>query len=256
MSRRPRVFHEGPLVAGSSIDLSTEEGRHLTRVLRLRPGDEVEVFDGLGGVARGEVLECEGETRVRLIRHAQAPCVPEFRLTLALCGLRPERFEWAVQKATELGVAAFRPVSSRRTERGGVRASRLERIVLEACKQCGRNRLPDLLEPETLPLARPRGAEGWVLDGGAPASLVDRLEEGSSAPEALILAIGPEGGFETEETARFVRDGWTAVRLGPRTLRAETAALAAATLVLGRWGDLGSEEGPPGRWFSGPARPS
>jgi 16S rRNA (uracil1498-N3)-methyltransferase len=149
--------------------------------------------------------------------------------------------EWAIQKATEVGVAAIHPLSGERAETPPPTPARLERwrrIALAACKQCGRRTVPRIEPFEALPAPGP-GVVALLLDTGpSPRPITERIE--ASGGGAVWLAVGPEGGFSAGETARSVENGWLASGLGPRTLRAETAGVVAAAIVLNLRGDLGS----------------
>jgi len=149
----------------------------------------------------------------------------------------------AMRRSVELGVAAIQPVLTTRSarvpdgERGAKRLAHWRQIVVAACEQCGRNRIPDVREVIALDhwlAARNNAAAGLLLSPTADASIVDVPEP----QDALELLIGPEGGFAPDEIARAQRAGMTSVRLGPRVLRTETAALAALAAINARWGDF------------------
>jgi len=246
LSRLWRVHHaELPSDAGSSIDLDSKEAHHVQRVLRLRVGEPVAVFDGKGTEWRAIVSDSVAG-RVTLTLDApletdvEAPL--ELELFQGLC--KTDRMDWIVQKATELGVAAIRPFVSRRSEAhrpNEQRLGRWRRIALEACKQCGRRKAPVVEPSDGLPGLPEGGTVGFLLDPeGAP------LAEGCALLTGLPriwIAIGPEGGFEEEELRGWGAAGWIRAGLGPRTLRVETAGVVAAAIVLHRLGDLGREAG-------------
>jgi len=164
----------------------------------------------------------------------------ELRLFQGLC--RAERMDWLVQKATEIGVSAIHPVRTARSERPrapGKRLERWRRIAVEAAKQCGRRRLPEIAPRDDLPTPAQGESRPLLLDPGSGSrALGTLLSELSPAP--VWLAVGPEGGFTDDETARWSAAGWLRAGIGPRTLRAETAGLVAAALILHAWGDLGA----------------
>jgi 16S rRNA (uracil1498-N3)-methyltransferase len=212
-------------------------------VLRLRAGDELAVFDGRGG-EWGATVEEVARDRVTVVAGAPREGDPEprLRVTLFQARVRPERLEWVFQKGTEIGVAAFRIVDAERSEAAAPSAGRLDRyrrVVLEACKQSGRRRVPELAEGA---IAAPAaGTLALLLDGGPGTPPVGHALRGASPPEVWI-AVGPEGGFTPEEVVAAGDAGWTRASLGPRTLRTETAGAVAAALVLHRWDDLGPAE--------------
>jgi 16S rRNA (uracil1498-N3)-methyltransferase len=242
MERHWRVHHPDlPAGEGTTIELAPAESHHVHRVLRLRPGDAVAVFDGRGRECSG-VIEGGGPggVTVRLTaevdRAVEAPV--DIELFQGLC--RSDRMEWVVQKATELGVSALRPVSAGQADARPPTAGRLERwrrIAIEACKQSGRRRVPAIEPVEALPCPGP-GTTAILLDGREEA---DPLGEflGGSAPSGVWIAVGPESGFTAAEIERSREKGWQTANLGPRTLRTETAGLVAVTIVLHRWGDVG-----------------
>jgi len=240
MSRVRRVFHDGPLASGRTIELAEDEARHLRQVLRLHVGDAVAVFDGRGGEHDGEVEELgRGAVTVRLGAARTDPVEPPLRIALyqALC--RPDRMEWVIQKGTEIGVSVFRPLRCERAEERRITPARLERwrrIAREACKQSGRRVVPEVDEPRDEAPPPRGGATAIVLDPSAMSPLGAALP--ASAGE-VWLAVGPEGGFTEPEIGALRETGWIAASLGPRVLRTETAGVCAAAVVLHRLGDFG-----------------
>jgi 16S rRNA (uracil1498-N3)-methyltransferase len=243
--------------AGASLFLSEEETRHLRDVLRLRAGDEAYVFDGAGAEFRCVVADAGGrgrEGRARLeVRGRVAAPRPESPLALTLCAalLKGEKFDLVVQKATELGVARVVPVETKRAEvrsrsdarEATRRVERWRRLALEAAKQSGRARLPEIYEPRSLAslLADAHAEE----EGHARLLFAER--DGRSLAEAcgarstlasVTALVGPEGGWEDDEIEAARRQGWSIVTLGGRTLRAETACIAVLILLQHLFGDL------------------
>lgn len=219
--------------------LSAEESRHLLQVLRLRPGERVAVFDGRGREWLGTLLAPENDAaRVRLDEEVATPIEPRLQVTLFQGVCRPAALDWAVQKATEIGVAAILPLASARSERlpEGARIARLARVALEAAKQCGRRVVPRIEPCAELP-APPAGVPALLLDP-EPGSEPLRAHLECEPPRAVWLACGPEAGLAPQEVAAWHRAGWRRAALGPRILRAETAGIVAAAIVLHRWGDL------------------
>jgi len=250
-----RRFYAAPeafLHAPGRVTLSEEESRHLRDVLRLRAGDEAQVFDGEGHEFACVVREVGGRGEgVRLeVRGAVEPPSPEspLWLTLAAALLKGEKFDLVVQKATELGAACVVPVETKRAdlrlrdERDAAkRVERWRRLALEAAKQSGRARVPAVEEPATFAAfveSAWREREARVLfaeGGGAP---LDSLTTTGESPSAVTALVGPEGGWEDGEIELARARGWRVVTLGGRTLRAETAAITACALLQNLFGDL------------------
>ena len=242
MERHWRVHHPVlPVEVDVTIDLSPDEAHHVRRVLRLRDGDGLRVFDGQGRERAG-VIEGGGPSGVRVLlqtevdRPVEAPV--EIVLFQSLC--RADRMEWVIQKATELGVGAIHPFSSERADARQPSVGRLERwdrIAIEACKQSGRRSVPQIEPREDLP-EPPPGRSAILLDAEDGAVPLGELLAGKRNP-VVWIAVGPESGFSASEVEDWRKGGWQSGHLGPRTLRTETAGLVAATIVLHRWGDLG-----------------
>ena len=245
--RRWRALAPDAASSHPRVRLDSEETHHLARVLRARPGERVDVFDGRGREWRGTY---EGEGLVQLHEEILEPVEAPVAITLLQAGSRPERFEWVLQKGTEVGVVAFRWIGTARVEPDAPSPARLERwrrILVEAAKQSGRRVVPALdVEPDWP--RPPGGGRGLVLHPGG-ASLGSVLGEPFGD---LEIAVGPEGGFDEEEIAALRALGWAVAGLGPRILRTETAGPLAAALVLHLRGDLG---GTAGQVDSGERRP-
>lgn len=230
-----RFYAPEPPVDGRLV-LGPEEARHLARVRRVVVGETVEVFDGQGSGFRAEVLAIERD-RVELgvgevVPDRVAPRV----LTLATAVPKGDRFDWLVEKATELGVARLVPLVTERStvDPRGTKLDRLRRSVVEACKQSGRNRLLTIDEPirwvaflDDDPGSRGEAARLVAHPGGEPIAAPPR-----SATGGLVLAVGPEGGFTDMEIAAARERGWRIAGLGATLLRIETAALAGAAILL------------------------
>jgi 16S rRNA (uracil1498-N3)-methyltransferase len=234
-----------------TVSLASEEARHLRDVLRLKPGDEAFVFDGEGREYRCRVAEQTRDGALLEIEEEVAAERPEspLRLTLGVALLKGEKFDLVVQKATELGVARIVPVAAKLSDvrikdvsDAARRVARWKRIALEALKQSGRARLPEVIGPTAFAaLVESSGPnEGCRLvfserDGRGLLETAGQWPEGCAMVTALI---GPEGGWADEELAHAKACGWSIVTLGGRRLRAETAAIAAATLLQHLFGDL------------------
>jgi len=234
-----------------TVSLSADEARHARGVLRLQPGDDVYVFDGAGKEFRCAVREFIPDGAVLDVLEEAEKARPEspLNLTLGIALLKGEKFDLVVQKATELGATCIVPVAASRADvriRNGDEAkrkvTRWQRIALEATKQCGRARLLEIQEPVGFKALIDRPAEEGDLrlmfaerDGS---SLAEVARNPLSGSVKLFALIGPEGGWADEDIALARGAGWRIVTLGGRTLRAETAAIAAVTLLQHCFGDL------------------
>ncbi|AHF05229.1 16S rRNA methyltransferase [Marichromatium purpuratum 984] len=241
--RIPRVHVDQPLTADADCALPSGPARHLAQVLRLGPGAEVVLFDGSGHDFPATIAHSGRDgVAVRLGAPGLAEPAPRLEIHLALGVSKGERMDFALQKAVELGVTRITPL---RTERSVVRldgarlARRLDHwrgVIVSACEQSGRRRLPRLDDLQALPDWLPAGwPGGLILDPRAERALTTL-----TPPETgVTLLIGPEGGLSEREINQARAQGFTGVRLGPRVLRTETAPLAAIALIQGLWGDLG-----------------
>lgn len=223
-----RVFVDS--LSNGLAEVRGERAHHLARVARLRPGERVEVSDQKRAWAAEAVEVSDKKVRFRLVEGLPSP-PPRSRVELFLAVVKLPRFEWAVEKATELGVDLIAPVAAERSEPGPIQAAakrrdRLQRIADEAAQQARRLRAPEVLAPISLAdaLARPADRRLWVDFGGAAI-------EGATADQTVALFVGPEGGWTEEETAQATAAGAEIVSLGPTVLRAETAAVVAAALA-------------------------
>jgi 16S rRNA (uracil1498-N3)-methyltransferase len=217
------------------------QAEHMARVLRAQPGMEADVVAG-GHVFHAEVAAvAPGEVRFNLIAEVEAD--PALPVTLVMAVYKFDRMEWALEKATELGVSAIAPVIARRTEKhlaeaAEKRAERWRRIVHEAAQQSRRSDVPLIHEPTAL-TARVRAASAAtrivLAEQERSTTLRSLIEEAQAAAQdempTLEIAIGPEGGWAPGEEALFDANGWRAASLGPRILRAETAAISALAVV-------------------------
>lgn len=218
-------------------------------VLRMRPGDEIVLLDNSGFAYRTELVTIDRDTvRGRVIEKWKLETEPQTRITLYQGLLKGQKFEWVLQKGTEIGIVAFVPMLTARcvvstvNEVSDARVERWERIVVEAAEQAGRAALPHLL-PTTLfaHACEQAGRGGLALIPWEDEHSRGLREALSNVPKSkeINLFIGPEGGFAEEEIAVAQERGVIPVSLGPRILRAETAGLAAASAILYELGDLG-----------------
>lgn len=245
----PRFYLPGVRDPGAAVSLRGEEFHHLRNVLRLGPGDEIALFDGEGRGFSGRILEV-GRSEARIRVGAEEPRSRESPLHLVLIAALPkgEKLELVIQKATELGVNIIRPVSSSRSEirrvpgRDERKLERWRKIAVGACKQSGRSRVPRVDLPVDLPsaLTHPGADLKVVLDAGAEG---EPPSFGKVGPvTSAILAVGPEGGWSGEERLAFQKAGFLPLRLGPRVLRSETAAIVSTALLQFLAGDLDSRK--------------
>jgi 16S rRNA (uracil1498-N3)-methyltransferase len=233
-----------PLAPGERTALPEAAAHHAARVLRLRGGDAVTLFNGQGG-EYAAVITAIGKHQVEVEVGAHAAIERESPLTVTLVQALSsgERMDLTIQKAVELGVTRIVPVESERSvvrlkgERADKRRAHWRQVVISACEQCGRNRVP-AVEP-LLPLAvwlagEESTALRWLLAPGAATA----LRAQAHPDRAIELLVGPEGGFTDAEVAAAQRAGYQPVRLGPRVLRTETAAPALLAALQALWGDF------------------
>jgi 16S rRNA (uracil1498-N3)-methyltransferase len=236
-------FHVPDAAPGARVALPEHSAHHAREVLRLRPGGSVRLFDGLGH-EYDAVLESvtRREVTAHIVHPAAARAESPLRLVLAVSALKGDRMELVIQKATELGVSEIWPIVTIRTDAAarpalqGSRQERWEKVASGAAEQCGRAVVP-LVRP-TLKLAE---LLGEFFDGRRLLFLETETQpvEAASRPAAVLALVGPAGGFEPREIEQARAAGFVTASLGPRVLRAETAALAAVMRLQMLWGDLG-----------------
>jgi 16S rRNA (uracil1498-N3)-methyltransferase len=242
--RLNRVFAAQPLSTGLEVALPEAAAYHVARVLRLRPGAPLVLFDGSGADFRAEIVAVEGDrVHARVVERSSGLRESPLAITLVQAVSRGERMDWTLQKATELGVRGIQPVLSARSvvrldeQQAAKKQRHWQAIVAGACEQCGRSVVPEVRPP--LDLSRflagaPRDGQRLVLSPTGPASLAGL--PGTAARVELL--IGPEGGLDDAELAAAERAGFAPVRLGPRVLRTETAGIVALAVLQALWGDL------------------
>ena len=231
----PRLFVQMPLSEGARIELDPGQANYLGNVMRLGLGAELLVFDGESGEWLAQIADT-AKKRMSLIvgrKTREAEIVPD--VWLAFAPVKRAQTDWLVEKATEIGAARLVPVITQRTNAERVKLERLQAIAIEAAEQCGRTRLPEISEPLPLKSLLGRDPQRRIYfadeNGGEPA-----VE--SFAPGPTLILIGPEGGF-TDEERELIRAALNsvAITLGPRILRAETAALASLAAYMAVAGD-------------------
>lgn len=238
-----RFYLDHPFSAGLEVPLGAEALQHLGRVLRARVGDEIIVFNGRGGEWRARVTALDRQAgKVELIEFVDISRAPRLHWQLAQGISRGERMDYTLQKAVELGVAEVHPLITARSvvrldeSRAGKRATHWQGVLTSACEQSGLNRLPLLHAARPIDTFFSGEKDGLKLTLDPTASLsVDDLD---LLDGKVTLLVGPEGGLDDQELAEAQKAGFTGIRLGPRVLRTETAALVAAALLLGKSGDL------------------
>jgi 16S rRNA (uracil1498-N3)-methyltransferase len=241
-----RIHVSGPIEVGGVCTLDTPQSHHVQSVLRLKTGDALVLFDGVGGEYVATILRL-GKRGVTVTVDERRVVSRESPLavTLAQAVSGGERMDYTIQKAVELGVASIQPLTARRSvvrltaERAERRASHWRAVVAAACEQCGRNLLPPVAAVAPLErwLARlPAAGDGLqrlLLTPGAEA----RLRDLERPRDGVILLAGPEGGLTQDEEAAARRGGFVPISLGPRVLRTETAPVAALAALQALWGD-------------------
>jgi 16S rRNA (uracil1498-N3)-methyltransferase len=232
----PRLFVRQPLTDDMHVELEAGQANYLGNVLRLAEGAELLVFDGSSGEWLARIVEAaKKRMTLRVERKTREPeTVPD--VWLAFAPVKRAQTDWLVEKATELGAGRLIPVMTQRTVAERVKLERLETIAIEAAEQCGRTRLPDIAEPVGLKQLLERQSEDrrlYFADESGGAAVADAFVPGP----ALILT-GPEGGFTDQERAAVLAaPNSVAISLGPRILRAETAALASLSAYMALAGD-------------------
>ena len=243
--RLTRSHVDLPLAVGQTVSLPEDVANHLVRVMRLREGDGCVLFNGDGHDYSATLVESgKREARVQVV--AAQPLDNESRLPITLLqGIaRGEKMDLILQKATELGVQAIVPVNAERTEvkldaaRAEKRLAHWRSVVVSACGQSGRARVPSVAPPlgvQEAARAMPGAALKLTLDPQGE----HRLSTLESAPGGVVIAIGPEGGWSPRDRQALAAAGFQGLQLGPRILRTETAGLAAIAALQARLGDLG-----------------
>jgi 16S rRNA (uracil1498-N3)-methyltransferase len=244
----PRFHCPFPLAPGAQVELPEAAACHALKVLRMKAGESVILFDGRGGEWRAELLNSKvssGETaRVALREFSDRDVESPLPITLVQALPSGDKMDWVVEKSVELGVAAIQPVAAKRsvvrlsTERMARRVAHWNAIASAACEQCGRNHVPVVAPvldlPQYLAVAEAQNARRLML---APGSAVS-LQALDKPAEPVIVMVGPEGGWEEGEMQAAQATGFQFLQLGPRVLRTETAGLAALAAMQAAWGDF------------------
>lgn len=244
----PRLHVTRPIADASAIELPPDKVHHLCNVLRLQAGDPLIVFDGAGGEFQACIACIDKHSAwVAIERHIDCQRESVLQLTLAQGIARGDRMDFAIGKAVELGACKIQPLFTQHSQiklsgaRLQKKAAHWQRIAISAAEQSGRERLPSLGNPVTLHEfldTKPQGT-CLVLSPDAHTGLAD-----VTPASAATLLVGPESGLSEQEVAAAVHAGYTPVRMGPRILRTETAAIAGLAAVQALWGDLACPQ-----WF-------
>jgi len=242
--RTPRLYLPRALLEGETLQIGGQAAHHIRHVLRLRAGCGIRLFDGEGNEHHAQLGEI-GRTVVSAVVGERAAGIaePALRVTLVQGITRNDRMDIILQKAVELGVTSIQPLWMQRSQ-AHLKADRLEKriqhwlgVIISACEQCGRSTLPQLAAPDSYPdwVSRlPAGGCRLMLQPEGNASL--RIIQPPS--DEVCILVGPEGGLNPDEQSLAEDSGFLGIRLGPRTLRTETAALTALAAIQTLWGDF------------------
>lgn len=233
---RHRIHFDGALAAGSEVEVTGEEFHHAVRVARVREGEEVELFDGKGKLAAARIASIGGSSARVVVERELPGRESKLEITLAMAIINLDKFELVLQKATELGVRTVIPMVTDRVEirpeRYRGKGERWQKIVFEAVKQSGRAVMPAIEPPSTFDEVIARDGVRILFDADAAS------DQWQSSLVAVTVMIGPEGGWSETELRSARERGCTFQRLGPRRMRAETAAITATAVLAARYGDI------------------
>lgn len=240
--RNPRFYDPQPLCEGADIELSSEVAQHIGKVLRMRSGEKITLFNGNGIEFQAELTAVDKRKVSAKLLSQQSPTVESpLQVSIGQTLSRGERMDYAIQKSTELGVHTITPLFSERCEvklpkdRQEKRVRHWQQISISACEQSGRSVPPDIAFPQPL--------DEWLKNQTADIKLVlhhhseQPLAE-VARPETVALLIGPEGGLTEEEVELATSYGFKPLALGPRVMRTETAPVAALSVLNYLWGDF------------------
>jgi 16S rRNA (uracil1498-N3)-methyltransferase len=240
--RIPRIYTEQELQGNTRLQLESGPSQHIARVLRMRTGDTLVLFNGKGDECPADITALDKKSVVVTTGASQARNLESgLQIHLGIAVSRGDRMDWVVQKATELGVYALTPLFTERTEvkLAGERALKKnhhwQQVAISACEQCGRNRLPVIHPVQNL--------HDWLATSNAQRKFVLHHRAGpvgaaTESPTSVALLVGPEGGLSDAEIAAAERADYQSLSLGPRILRTETAPLAAIAILQAHWGDM------------------
>lgn len=244
--RIPRIFSTEPLSEGCEVQLGESASRHLVKVLRLSAGRPLVLFDGRGGEYSAELVETGKRARARTLEFFPDDRESPLALTLAIGISRGDRFDWVIQKATELGATHIQPLFTERCEvklsgeRLQKKLGHWRQVAVSACEQCARNRVPAIAEPQKLVqfLDRQGGETLKLVLHHRTEMQLHQVEAERGRPDEALLLVGPEGGLSGTEIDAALAKDYLPLRLGPRVLRTETAPVAAISVLQYQWGDF------------------
>jgi len=240
--RIPRIYTQSPLLANTELTLDAAPSHHILKVLRMNEGRPLVLFNGDGHQYAASIISATKKLATVKIDSAEyKPNASPLTTTLAIGLSKGDRFEWVLQKATELGVSTIHPLFTKRSEvklsgeRLAKKMASWQQVLISACEQCGRNTLPQLKPP--IPL------QPFIHDASSDVKFVlhhrsEKALDTIDKPSSATLLIGPEGGLSEEEITQSQAQGFLPLCLGHRVLRTETAPLAALSIMQHLWGDL------------------
>jgi 16S rRNA (uracil1498-N3)-methyltransferase len=243
--RIPRIYTGSSIDVLSKLELDSHASQHIAKVLRMQEGGALKLFNGDGNVYTASIVQVSKKSvTVQVEAKRDEDCESPVAIHLGIAVSRGDRMDWVAQKATELGVAEITPLFTERTEvklkgdRAEKKLMHWRQITINACQQCGRNRLPVVNSFAN--------SHTWTKEVDAESKLIlhhralssDKSSDECSAPVSIALLIGPEGGLSEDEIVAAEKNGFQSLRLGPRVLRTETAPLAAIAILQSRWGDM------------------
>lgn len=245
----PRFYHTDDIFVGQTIELNFAAGHHASRVLRLKIGDSVIVFNGRGGEFQAHIKSIRKTSTTLIVDRfddieRESPLI--ITLVQALCA--NDKMDWIIQKSVELGITRIQPIITTRSivrlseERAAKRLEHWQKVIISTCEQCGRNRIPMIVLPQSLIdwLSARKSDAQQHLDFILSVNGSHCLKNFTSPPAEtqLTLAIGPEGGWTADEEIILQQAGFTTLRAGRRIMRTETAALATIAALQTCWGDF------------------
>ena len=243
--RKPRIYSKQSLTSGATLALEEGQSVHVARALRMKTDDLLVLFEGRGSEWPAHIRQVDKKAvTVELGERSERSSESPLHIHIGIAISRGDRMDWIIQKATELGVSAITPLRSERSEvklkgeRAEKKLRHWQQIAISACEQSGRNTLPQLGSLTQL--------SDWAGNVDAKTKYVlhhraSATAEISETPSSIALLIGPEGGLTEAEIASSEQAGFTALALGPRVLRTETAPLAAIAILQARWGDMAEQ---------------
>jgi len=241
--RTSRIYHQGSLSHNQEFELESQAAIHLARVLRCKEGDELILFNGDGNEYSATINRIHrNHVWVKVLSEQPVNRESPLNITLLQAISKGERMDYTIQKAVELGISNIIPLITERSlslkaDRATKKLQHWKGVITSACEQCGRNIIPDILEPVTLTdwlMNCDKNALNLILAPTASTS----LNEIDYSEKNITLLIGPEGGLTDNEISQCLHHGLSGVKMGPRILRTETAAITALSIIQSRWGDL------------------